>query len=149
MGRKYPPCIVCGKIAKEIKLPNGSIPLCTDQACLDELNYMTNGKAIPIVWFSMDDLIEHEVVDEEIIKHFAGDMKTAMDLAQDVQSNIWGGSALGEMFSDALNECAGPELEKRYVTVTKDKDLPLIPMDSLKSEEAKSLLEKRLKGSQV
>jgi hypothetical protein len=93
----------------------------------------------------MQALIDHEVISEEIVNHFAKDFKTIKELAVDVEEYIWEGNALGEIFNDALVE-AGQVLEKKFIVGLKDKDLPLHTLEEFKSKEAKILFEHRLKG---
>lgn len=141
-------CIVCGKSSKygkgkKVKLPHGSFNLCHDQRCLDTLNYHANNGAVPVVWFSMSDFIDHELVDEKIIKSLAGDpAEVTKDIAREVGNFIWGGETL---WHDALEESAAT-VEELYVKSVKDKQLPLIDMSILQTKEGKELLEKRLKG---
>jgi hypothetical protein len=138
-------CMICGrKIARKIKLPAGSINLCTDQTCLDEMNYRINEKSIPIIWFSMDDLLNHELVDFNVLNCFKGDHVIAGEIAKEVGGYIWGGETLGELFHEAL-EVSAATVEERFVKSLEDKQLPLIDMSILKTKEGKECLEKRLK----
>jgi hypothetical protein len=146
MAKKFPRCIICGQdIAHKIKLPGGSINLCTNQDCLDELNYRINDGSIPVVWFSMNDFINHDEATEEIARPLLGDATIATFLAREVGSFIWGGETLGQLWHDALDESIGT-LEEFYIGRLKDAELPLVNIDSLKTEKGKQLLEKRLKG---
>jgi len=139
------PCIVCGrKIGVKVKLPAGNIYICTDLDCKDELLLKMNDNALPIAQFDMQALIDHEVISEEIVKHFAKDFATIKRLAIDVEEYIWSGETLGEMFHEALVE-AGQALEKKYVAGIPNKNLPLHSISEFKSSEAKSLFECRLK----
>lgn len=144
--KKLPKCSICGNEegVKKVKLPHGSFNICTGMTCLDKLNYMIGG-TIPIVWFSMDAFVNHDEATEEIAKPLLGDFSIAKILSDEVESCIWAGETFGEMFHDALDESLGT-LEKLYVEHLKDAELPLINIDSLKSEEARTLLETRLKG---
>jgi hypothetical protein len=145
MARKIK-CAICGQdIARKIKFPAGSVNLCTNQACLDELNYRINGKSIPIVWFSMDDLLNHELVDSNILNRFHEDHIVAGEIATEVKNYIWGGETLGELFHEAL-EASAATVEERFVKSLKDNQLPLIDMSLLKTKEGKECLENRLKG---
>ena len=139
-------CMICGqKIARKIKLPHGSLRLCTSQDCLDELNYNANDGSVPVVWFSMNDLINHDEATEEIARPLLGDVTIATCLAREVGDYIWGGETLGQMWHDALDESLGT-LEEFYIGRMKDEDLPLVNIDRLKTDKGKELLEKRLKG---
>ena len=146
LSRGGHPCIICGrKIGRETKFPGGSIYLCNDQDCKDELLLKINDNALPIAQFNMQALIDHEIISEEIVNHFAKDFKTIKELAIDVEEYIWGGETLGEMFNEALVE-AGQKLEKNFIAGLKDKELPLHTLNEFKSEEAKTAFECRLKG---
>jgi hypothetical protein len=145
-------CIVCGKElggkygkGKEINLPYGSFNLCYEMKCLDKLYFQITGGSIPVVWFSLGDFTDHEIVDEKMINTISGNPNAASTIAQEVGSYIWSGEILGEMWHGALEESVST-VEKFYVEGVKDSDLPLIDVKSLKSKEAKTLLEKRLKG---
>lgn len=136
-------CIVCGRrLAKPIKFPAGQVDVCTDYQCRDELVFRCNDNSVPVVSFSLEDLRNHEVIDEEILDHFKP--AAAMDLAPSVGDFIWGGQTLGEMLHDAIVE-AGQTLEKNFVSTAKPAEL-VLKMDKLRSEEAIKLLEQRLKG---
>jgi hypothetical protein len=145
-------CIVCGQKlggkygkGKEAKLPHGTFHLCYEMKCLNKLYFEMTGGSIPVVWFSMGDFTDHELVDEKVMKVVSGDFKVAKEIADEVESYIWGGEILGELWYNSLEESVAT-VEKAYVARVKDSDLPLIDINSLKSKEAKDLLEKRLKG---
>jgi len=145
-------CLVCGRKlggkygkGKHIEFPQGSFDLCYEMTCLDKLYFQITGGSIPVVWFSMGDFTDHELVEEKIIKSISGDPEIAKEIAQEVESYIWGGETLGQMWHEALEESVS-EVEKSYVARLKDSDLPLVDMKSLKSQDAKDLLETRLKG---
>jgi hypothetical protein len=93
----------------------------------------------------MGDFTDHELVDEKIMKVVSRDPEFASQVAKEVDGFIWGGETLGELWHEALEESVST-VEKSYVSRLKDSDLPLVDMKSLKSEDAKVLLEKRLKG---
>jgi hypothetical protein len=139
-------CMICGrKIARRIKLPAGSIRLCSDQKCLDTLNHRVND-AIPVVWFSYNDLINHEVAALEVLEHkLFHNEGLVRELAEDVDDFIWGGETLGEMFHDALVE-AGQKLEKNFIAAIPKKDVPLYINVEWKSDEARELYQKLLTG---
>lgn len=148
MGKKYKPCIVCGrKIAREIKLPCGSIPLCTDNECKEALNYRLNDGSVPIVWFSIEDLNDHEVLDPSILKKIKKDEVKVIAAAKLMGDFIWD-DTMGDAFHTALEEVAS-RFEQGYVKGMKDKELPLLDIDILQSDEAKEMLETRLKGGKV
>ena len=139
------PCIICEKrIGRKIKFPGGSIYLCNDQDCKDKLLLKINDNALPVAQFSLQEFVNHEVVSEEIVKHFANDFATIKQLAFDVEQYIWSGETLGEMYHEAIVE-AGQVLEKNYIAGLKNPPLHLHLMKELKSE-AKALFECRLKG---
>lgn len=119
--------------------------LCYEQGCLDTLNFKANDGAIPVVWLSMDDYINHDEATEEITKTLVGDVTITAQLAREVGDYLWGGDTMGQMFHDALDDSLGT-LEELYVQNVKDKELPLIKSGSLTTEKGKLLLEKRLKG---
>jgi hypothetical protein len=139
-------CIVCGRPARRIKLPAGSICLCKNRGCLDTVNLGIN-HSIPIAVFSMDDLGSgvHDIVDDEILDKYKSDVETVALLASDVEQYVWAGETMGEMFHSALAD-AGQKLELWHIENTKGKELLCIPMSMLHSEEAKQALEKKLKG---
>jgi len=139
-------CIVCGRPARRIKLPAGSLCLCSRQECKDALNFNLNG-SIPVAVLGPDDLIAHEVVDKEILDKYKDNAGLFGELASDVEEYIWGGVTLGELYEYAVAE-AGQKLEKMHIENTKGKELLCIPMSILHSDEAKLLLEQKLKGSQ-
>jgi hypothetical protein len=145
-------CLVCGRKlggkygeGKHIEFLHGSFDLCYEQKCLDKLYFQITGGSIPVVWFSMGDFTDHELVDEKVIKAVSNDPEFAKEVAGEVEDFIWGGETLGEMWHEALEESVST-VEKSYVSRLKDSDLPLVAMKSLKSKDAKDLLEKRLKG---
>lgn len=143
--KKYHACIVCGrKIARAITLPAGKIYICTEKACREELEYKLTG-AISVVGLDYETLNYHEAVCPEAIKHFKKCGITLAELANNVGEYIWSGETLGEMFHEAIIE-AGQKLEKNWIVQMKRTDLPLVQFDSLKSDESRQLLEKRLKG---
>ena len=139
-------CIVCGRRARRIKMPAGSLCLCKDRRCLDTVLLGING-SIPVTVFNMADLENHEVVHEEIVEAYKDDVGVVRELARDVENYIWAGETLGEMFHDALVD-AGQKLEKIHIENNTGTNLLTIPMSMLHSEEAKQLLESKLKGSQ-
>ena len=96
----------------------------------------------------MDDVIEHDVIDMDICKRHIKDEWVVLHLANKVQDSIWQGDNFGNIFSDAVEEAA-EELEQIHIKSIPDKELPLIDIGSLKSEESKSILEKRLKGESI
>jgi hypothetical protein len=143
--KKYHACIVCGrKIARAITLPAGKIYLCTESACRNELEYKLTG-SISVVGLDYETLSYHEAVCPEAVEAFKKDGITLAELANDVGEYIWSGETLGEMFHAAIIE-AGQKLEKNWIAHMKRTDLPLVLMESLKSDESRQLLEQRLKG---
>jgi hypothetical protein len=139
-------CMICGKnIKTKIKLPHGSLRLCPSQQCLDEMNFHANNGAVPVVWSSMEDLINHDEATEEIARPLVGDVTIATQLAREVGDYIWGGETLEEMWHEALDESIGT-LEEFLIQRIKDEDLPLFNPDKLTTEKGKNLLEQRLKG---
>jgi hypothetical protein len=93
----------------------------------------------------MKDIEEDEVLSPEIVKHFENDAVGLNHTANHVADYLWEGADIGEGFHDAVLNAA-QELEKNFVSNYPDKDLPLLAMDSLKWDESKQLLERRLKG---
>jgi hypothetical protein len=140
------PCIVCGSIGRETKFPAGSIYLCSNQDCKDVLLTKINDNTLPIAQFNLQALVDHEIISEEIVNHFANDFKTIKQLAIDVEEFIWDGETLGVIFDEALTE-AGETLERKFIAGLKDKELPLHTIDEFKSKGAKKFFEDRLKGS--
>jgi hypothetical protein len=139
-------CMICGrKIARKIELPNGELNLCTDLDCLNKLNYLVNDQSIPIVWFSMNDFINHDESMEEIVKPLVGDFFIAKRLSQEVNDYIWGGETLGQIYHDALDESRA-SLEEFYVKRLEDRDLLLANVNTLETDAGKLALERRLKG---
>lgn len=106
--------------------------------------------SIPVAVFCINDLGPdvHGMVDQEIIDKYKNDVETIALLATDVEQYVWDGSTMGEMFESALAD-AGQKLELWHIENTKGKELLCIPMSMLHSEEAKQLLESKLKGSQA
>jgi len=136
--------MICGRsIARRIKLPAGSIRLCSEQECLDTLTQKVND-AVPIVWFSSEDLYNHEVAAPEVLdnKKFLNE-GLIKELANDVSNYIWGDQTLGELFGEALTE-AGQKLEKNFIAAIPKKDLPCYINVEWKSKESQELYEKRL-----
>lgn len=153
MAKRKLKCIVCGQpIAHSIKLPAGSVRLCTNQECMDEFNFRVNG-FIPVVSFSLDDFINHEenglpLLNPKLIKTIVADhtdYKTSAKIAVEVSDFIWAGETLGQMWHDALLASAAT-VEELFVKSLKDEQLPLIDMSLLHTKEGKELLEKRLQG---
>jgi hypothetical protein len=148
-------CLICGQKlggkygkGKHIEFPFGSFDLCYEMKCLDKLYFQITGGSIPVVWFSMGDFTDHELIDDKVMNVVSNDPEFAREVSKEVDEFIWGGETLGEMWNEALEESV-PTVEKSYVARLKDSDLPLVDMNSLKSKEAKALLEKRLKGEPV
>jgi hypothetical protein len=104
--------------------------------------------SIPIAVFSMSDLGSgvHDIVDDELIEKYKNDVETVALLASNVEQYVWEGVTMGEMFQSALAD-AGQKLELWHIENTKGKELLTIPMSMLHSDEAKLLLEKKLKGA--
>ena len=139
------PCIVCGrKVAKALKFPAGNIYLCSDSECREALEYKLTS-AQSIVGLDYETFTNHEAACPEAIKAFEKDGITLSQLASDVGDYIWAGETLGEIIHEAVIE-AGQKLEKNWIAGMKRTDLPLVQFDSLKSDESRQLLEKRLKG---
>jgi hypothetical protein len=113
--------------------------------CLQHLNYKVNAGSVPVVWFSMNDLIEHEVVDEKVIKPL-NKPHIVTSIARAISRYLWDGETLGEMWHNAMEDNINI-IETLYVESVKDKNLPLIDINSLKTDDAKNFLEKRLKGT--
>ena len=138
-------CIICGRrIGRPIKFPAGSIYVCNDTDCRKELAYKINGESIPQVSFSMQDLRDHEAVNERVLQHYEKNISMAYARATDVGEYIWGGQTLGEMYVEALAE-VGQMLEKNFIADMPSKDLPTLMGEEFHSEEARKLLDKRLK----
>ena len=139
-------CMICGqKNARRIKLPHGSVRLCTSLDCLNQLNYLVNDHSIPIVWFSMNDFINHDESMAKIAQPLVGDFFIAERLSQEVSDYIWGGETLGQIYHDALDESRA-SLEEFYVKRLEDRDLPLADVNTLETDAGKLALERRLKG---
>lgn len=139
-------CMICGrKIARQIKLPAGSICLCTDQECLDTITYRIND-AVPVVWFSYNDLSNHEAAAPEVLSsdRFHNE-DIVRELAKDVDQFIWKGATLGKMFDEALSE-AGQKLENNFIANIPKKEMPCHISVQWKSEEAREFYKKRLTG---
>ena len=102
-------------------------------------------RAVPIMWVSYQDFLDHELLSPEVLDRIKGD-DYRMNAADKISSYLWDyGDTMGNLFGEALDEIA-KEMEQWYVDELKDVELPTVNMDSLKSEEAQSKLEARLKG---
>jgi hypothetical protein len=138
-------CMMCGKNeAQEVQLPHGSINICTEIKCLEHLNHHIGG-AIPVVWFSIGDLANHDEATEELIKPIMGNIEAVTKLAQEIGEYIWGGETLGTIWGEALDSVSTGTLEELYIEHLPDKALPLVVINKLHSEQAKTLLEQRLR----
>ena len=140
------PCIICGKEpSTKIKLPHGSFDLCKSQDCLQHLNFKANAGSVPVIWFSLNDLTEQELIDKKLTKPINAP-HIVTSIANTIGSYLWDVVSFGIMWSTALEENINV-VEEFYVNSVKDNDLPLIDINSLKTDTAKNILEERLKGS--
>jgi hypothetical protein len=139
------PCIICGKEpSTKIKLPHGSFDLCDSQDCLQHLNFKVNNNNVPVIWFSITDLIDKQLIDKKMTKPL-NKIHIVTQLADNISECLWERD-FGQMWHDAL-EGNVDVVEEYYVNSVKENDLPLIDINCLTTDTAKNILEERLKGS--
>ena len=146
-ARKKPKCIICGRVTRtrKIKYEYGSLHICDRRSCVRSLSYRCTN-ATPIVWFDLDDLKEKNLLTQTVYEHH---MKNAEDTTiakgDELADYLWrAGQFFGDEFYEGCQRVAS-NMEIEYIDSLEDLELPLVMIESLKSEEAKTRLEDRLK----
>ena len=139
-------CIVCGKKVqlREVKMEHGSFHVCNGSECFKLVVFKAEGEALPILWASLDDMGEREVMTEKELEGVTAEdwRQATMDMA-DV---LWRDDYFSETFRSCL-ETGAVTLERLKIKKADPKDLPLL-LGQIKDEDNKSYLDKRLKGEQ-
>lgn len=140
------PCLICGKPSERGTshwTEHGYLPLCSPK-CRDILTLRLHG-SYPAVWFSVDDIGEHESCHQEILDKTSEEVQII--LASKAADHIWDDNYIAEKFGEV---CAsiGENLEEDFIKDLKDVEVPLYGRlyGELKSEGGKKALAKRLKG---
>ena len=136
-------CIICGKKATIRNLPFGQITVCNYYGCSKRL-FQATAHCVPVINISLHDFVDRELLDEKLLD--------LCDKKEEIEFNA------GDLLADIASQDNGlyvdtagfnyvaVAIEKEIIESIKEDKVPLILTANIKSDEAKEVLERRLKS---